>query len=131
MVVGICEIDISSLQQVQGAKGHAVRGEHWDGDEIWAWSPAGKLGGSAPEHIEGWDVNTADASFEEGVEHLTLEDEDDDADEGGVSLSQSNEQQTRLEPRNEFVEGEDASPYEVVAEEKELSTKGRLLYLRA
>ena len=128
-VVGICEIDISSLQQVQGAKGHAVRGEHWDGDEIWAWSPAGKLGGSAPEHIEGWHVNTVDARSEEGVEHLTLEDEEDDADEGGVSLSQGNELQTRLEPRNEFVEGEDASPHELMAEEeKELSTKGRLLY---
>ena len=132
MVVGICEIDVSSLQQVQGAKGHAVRGEHWDGDEIWAWSPAGKLGGSAPEHIEGWNVDSADTSFKEGVEHLTLEEDDDDADDGGVPLSQEPEQHTRLEPRNEFVEGEDASPYEVMAEEeKELSTKGRLPYQQA
>ena len=132
MLVGICEIDIASLQQVQGAKGHAVRGEHWDGDEIWAWSPAGKPGGRAPENIEGWDVDSTDASLREGVEHLITEDEEDeDVEEGGVSLSQEPKQQTRLEPRNEFVEGEDASPFEVVEEEgKELSTKGRKSYQR-
>ncbi|CAD6586481.1 MAG: hypothetical protein ASARMPRED_002552 [Alectoria sarmentosa] len=113
IVVGICEIDIASLQQVQGAKGHAVRGEHWDGDEIWAWSPAGKLGGSAPEHIEGWDVNTTDASLWEGPEHLATGDEDDDAEEGGVSLIQEPEQNKKLEGRNEFVKGEDARPYEI------------------
>lgn len=127
MVVGICEIDVACLQQVQGAKGHAVRGEHWDGDEIWAWSPAGKPGRSAPEHIEGWDVDTVDTSLREDVEQLTIEDDDDDAEEGGVSLSQEAEQHTRLEPRNEFVEGEDARPYELAGEEdKELSPKGTM-----
>lgn len=127
MVVGICEIDVASLQQVQGAKGHAVRGEHWDGDEIWAWSPAGKPGGSAPEHIEGWEVDADDTSLREGVEHLAVEEEDDDAEEGGVSLSQGSEQHPRPELRNGFVEGEDAEPYErVEEEEKELSTKGKL-----
>ena len=132
MVVGICEIDIASLQQVQGAKGHAVRGEHWDGDELWAWSSAGKPGGSAPEHIEGWDVDATDANLREEVEHLTTEEDDDDAEEGGVSLSQWREQHTRLEPRNEFVEGESTEPYEVVGEqEKELSTKGRISHQRA
>ena len=127
MVVGICEIDVASLQQVQGAKGHAVRGEHWDGDEIWAWSPAGKSGGNAPENIEGWDVDAADASLREGVEHLTVEEEDDGAEEGGVSLNQEPESHVRLEPRNDFVKGEDAEPYErAEEEEKELSTKGKL-----
>lgn len=127
MVVGICEINVASLQQVQGAKGHAVRGEHWDGDEIWAWSSAGKPGGRTPEHIEGWDVDTTDASLRESVEHLTIEEDDDDAG-GGVPLSQEPEQHTRLEPRNEFVEGEDAMSYEVVGEEdKDLSTKGMML----
>lgn len=126
IVVGICEIDVASLQQVQGAKGHAVRGEHWVGDEIWAWNPAGKPGGSAPEHIEGWDADNTDANLREGVEHTTIED-DDDTEEGGVLLSQEHEPHTRLEPRNDFVEGEDARPYEVVEQEqRELSTKGMI-----
>ena len=134
MVVGICEIDVASLQQVQGAKGHAVRGEHWDGDEIWAWSPVGKPGGSAPEQIEGWAVDVPDLSLRDGLEPLTIDDDDDDdAEEGGVSLSQEPEQHTRLEPRNEFVEGENAISYEVVEEEeeKELSIKGRSPHQRA
>ena len=135
MVVGICEIDVASLQQVQGAKGHAVRGEHWDGDEIWAWSPAGKPGGSAPEQIEGWDVDAPDSSLRDGLEPLTIDDDDDDdAEEGGVSLNQEPEQHTRLEPRNEFVEGENAIPYKAVEEEeeeKELSIKGRSPHQRA
>ena len=130
MVVGICEIDVASLQQVQGSKGHAIRGEHWDGDEIWAWNPAGKPGRSAPEHIEGWDIDTTDASLRKGVEHLTVEEEDDDdTEEGGVSLGQEPEKDTQKEPRNEFVEGEDAQVN--VEEEKELSTKGSIPQLRA
>ena len=132
MVVGICEIDVASLQQVQGAKGYAVRGEHWDGDEIWAWSSTGKPGGSAPEHIEGWDVDAIDASLKEGVDNLTVEDDEDDAEEGGVSLSQETEQKIKLEPHNEFVEGENAEPYEAIGEEeKELSTKGRQQHQQA
>ena len=126
MVVGICEIDVASLQQVQGAKGHAVRGEHWTGDEIWAWSQAGKSGGSAPEHIEGWDVDTTDASLKKGVEHMVVEDDDYDTEEGGVLLGQESEQHTQIEPRNEFVEGED--PDIIEEEERELSTKGNIPY---
>ena len=127
IVVGTCEIDIASLQQVQGSKGHAVRGEHWDGDELWAWSSAGKPGRSAPEHIEGWDADTTNASFREGVEHMAIEDDDDDTEEGGVSLNQEAEQRTVFEPRNEYVEGEEARPYEADRDEdKELSTKGRM-----
>ena len=124
MVVGTCEIDVASLQQVQGAKGHAVRGEQWTGDEIWAWSQAGKLGGSAPEHIEGWDVDTTDASLRKGVEHMVIEDDDDDSEEGGVPLGQEPEPNKHIEPRNEFVEGED--PDVIGQEEKELSTKGNM-----
>ena len=134
MVVGICEIDIASLQEVRGARGHAVRGEHWDGDELWAWSPAGKPGVSAPEHIEGWDVNNTDASLREGVGHLTIDDDDDDddAEEGGVSLNQEPEQHTKVETPNEFVQGEDTRPCDVVeGEDKELSTKGTMTSQRA
>ena len=86
--VGVCELDISALGSVQGAKGHAVKGVHWDGDEIWAWSQSGIGGREAPENIDGWDVASATESVNNGMGNLNLdEDEDEDIlDEGGVSL---------------------------------------------
>ena len=124
IVVGICEIDVAALKQVQGAKGHAVRGEHWDGDEIWAWSSGGKPGRHAPEEIVGWDVSESDGALREGVEHLVMDDHEDDTEEGGVQLEKETED-GKFEPRNEYVEGENAEPYEKVGlEDKELATKG-------
>ena len=129
VVVGICEIDVASLNQVQGAKGHAVRGEHWDGDEIWAWSSGGKPGGGAPESIDGWDVDDNNASLQEGVEHLTLDDQEEDGEEGGVSLAEDSILVAKFEPHNKYVEGEDAKPYEEVEMGgRELSTKGVLVH---
>ena len=120
LVVGVCEIDVASLTQVHGMKGHAVRSEHWDGDELWAWSSSGKPGGTAPEHMEGWNVEEGNSGRRQGVESLTIEDNDEEDEVGGVSLDSKPESQ---QPRNEYVEGEDAEPFERV-EEKELSTKG-------
>ena len=129
VVVGICEIDVASLKQVQGAKGHAVRGEHWEGDEIWAWSSGGKPGGAAPENIDGWDVDDNNANLQEGVEHLTIDDEGEDGEEGGVSLAESSDQATKFEPHDKYVEGEDAQPYEEgEIGGKDLSTKGVLFH---
>ena len=125
MVVGVCEIDVSKLQEVQGAKGHAVRGEHWDGDEIWAWSSGGKPGASAPDEIVGWDTDKAHADLSEEVEYLAVDDQEEDADEGGVPLENTADDKQKIHTRNEHVEGEDAQSYEKPAEnEKELSTKG-------
>ncbi|KAL6720081.1 hypothetical protein ACLMJK_002002 [Lecanora helva] len=125
MVVGICEIDVASLNQVQGAKGHAVRSEHWDGDELWAWSPAGKLGGAAPENIDGWDVGDNTAALQAGMEHLNVdEQEQEDGEEGGVLLPEDIETIKNFKPQNHYVEGESAEACEEVdVEEKELSTK--------
>ena len=126
MVIGVCEIDVANLKQVQGAKGHAIRGEHWNGDEIWAWSPGGKPGGSAPENIEGWDVDDVDATLQEGVKDLLVDDPDDDGEDGGVALGHSGHGIVNLQPHNEHVEGEDIEPFENVGrEEKELSTQGK------
>jgi translation initiation factor 2D len=36
--LGVCEIDVSALGNVQGVKGKAVDGIHWAGDEIWSWT---------------------------------------------------------------------------------------------
>ena len=123
MVVGICEIDVADLQDVRGAKGHAVRGSHWAGDEVWAWSLSGKPGGDAPEHIEGWAID--ELSIDEGARHLSLDDGEDDST-GGVSLNVNNDQKSQGEPHNQYVEGEEAEAYDQVnVEEKELSTKGK------
>jgi len=123
--VGTCEIDVASLQQVQGAKGHAVRGQHWAGDEIWAWSPLGKAGEVSPEQIDGWDASKDSGSITSGVEHLAVEDLED-SETGGVSLNTTEGTQP-YEPRNKHVEGEDAEPFETIdVPEKELSTKGML-----
>ena len=129
MVVGICEIDIASLQSVQGAKGHAVKGQHWAGDEIWAWSPSGKSGRDAPDQIDGWDVD--EGAISAGARKISLDDDDDDDEDdsaGGVALDVSEERQSQSEPHNQHVEGEEAEPYERVdVEEKELTTKGKIL----
>ena len=125
MVVGVCEIDVSKLQEVRGAKGHAVRGEHWDGDEIWAWSSSGKPGASPPDEIEGWDIDGSHAELREGVEDLAIDDHEEDPDEGGVPIEKEVEVPQKLESYNEYVEGEDPQSYGKEAEdEKPLSTKG-------
>ncbi|KIX94130.1 uncharacterized protein Z520_10156 [Fonsecaea multimorphosa CBS 102226] len=89
--VGTCKIDISSLGKVQGAKGAAVEGVHWEGDEIWSWSQFGSGGRAAPETIDGWDFPSGD--IQDGVERLDLEESDEDEDdvqeEGGVTLDAS------------------------------------------
>ncbi|KAL1969350.1 hypothetical protein VTN77DRAFT_9543 [Rasamsonia byssochlamydoides] len=103
--VGVCEIDVAGLGEVQGAKGHAVRGVHWEGDELWAWSSSSRPGQPSPEFLEGWDQEVND--IEEGVDELTLEEKQREEkldEQGGVSLSESPEQQPEsvpIEPEKE------------------------------
>jgi translation initiation factor 2D len=99
--VGICEIDVGALGSVQGAKGHAVKGVHWDGDEIWAWSQTGIGGRQVPEAIAGWDEESSTSQVEEGIGGLELEEEDDAQEEGGVSLGEPSKP-----THNDHVEGE-------------------------
>ncbi|KAF7509125.1 hypothetical protein GJ744_008352 [Endocarpon pusillum] len=87
--VGVCEIDISALEQVQGAKGHAVKGVHWEGDELWAWSHGGIGGKQAAEKIDGWDDWSNVVSLSKGVKSMALEEDDADGQEGGVSLEET------------------------------------------
>ena len=128
MVVGVCIIDVAALQQVQGIKGHAVRGDHWDGDEIWAWSHGGKSGGVAPDHIDGWDAKTAE-QLNQGVDNLSLESPEDDG-EGGVLLTSDANQQPTKGHYNGLVAGEEGRPYEEVSiNDRDLSTKGSLVII--
>ncbi|KAF2271911.1 uncharacterized protein EI97DRAFT_427338 [Westerdykella ornata] len=83
MAVGTCEIDVASLQEVRGAKGHAVQTFHWSGDELWAWGPSGKPGLEPPDHLEGWaDDKAGDADLAAPMDRLDLEGGHD----GGVAL---------------------------------------------
>ena len=82
LFVGICEIDVSALGEVQGTKGHAVRGLHWEGDELWAWSSASLPGRPAPEYLEGWDEDET-----EGVEEVEEQMEDLGIADDGVTTT--------------------------------------------
>lgn len=106
LFVGICEIDVSALGEVQGAKGSAVRGLHWEGDELWAWSSSSRPGRAAPEYLEGWDEDETE-ELEDGVEALTVE------ETGGAEDIEET-------PRDEPFLAEEASP-----EEPEPTTKGK------
>lgn len=89
--VGTCKIDVSSLGKVQGAKGAAVEGVHWEGDEIWGWSQTGLGGRPSPQRIEGWEGTAED--LRGAVQNLALEDDDDDdletSEQGGVAIAPS------------------------------------------
>ncbi|TKA81752.1 hypothetical protein B0A55_01141 [Friedmanniomyces simplex] len=87
VAVGVCEIDVSALQKVQGVRGHAVETLHWAGDELWSYSTSDRPGRQAPEEIEGWRRGFEERELAEKVGETRLEDEDD---EGGVRLDQVN-----------------------------------------
>ncbi|KAL8733065.1 MAG: hypothetical protein Q9181_003720 [Wetmoreana brouardii] len=124
VVVGTCEIDVSSLQEVKGAKGHAVRGEHWEGDEIWAWSQGGATGRKAPEEVEGWDSDDGETGLEDRMGHVTLDSSEDEHGCGGVSVEPAATESENDRRRTDFVVGEDGKPYEEVdADQREFSTK--------
>lgn len=76
LFVGICEIDVSELGEVQGTKGHAIRGLHWQGDDLWAWSSSSRPGRPAPEYLEGWDEDEVEEA-EEGIAGMTLDENAD------------------------------------------------------
>lgn len=121
-VVGECDINVSSLRQVQGAKGRAVRGHHWEGDEIWAWSQGGKPGGEAPDTIDGWDLEAESQELNEVIDDLSIGDQDD---EGGVLLDSQVNEPPKGTSRNEFLDGGAASAEELKeAPEKEMTAKG-------
>lgn len=126
-VVGFCEIDVASLGEVHGVKGHAVKGFHWEGDEIWSWGQGGKSGEIGPKEIEGWDINGENEKLRKEIDSLSLNDSEDGADNGGVPTDSVAKNEDLEASRNEFVEGESLAPVgETKAESKTLSTKGEI-----
>ncbi|KAL8898312.1 MAG: hypothetical protein Q9207_006771 [Kuettlingeria erythrocarpa] len=124
MVVGTCQIDVAALQEVTGAKGRAVRGEHWHGDEIWAWSTSGGTGRPAPVDLPEWDSSIEENSLENKLDEVAIEDSDDEQGQGGVSVHQEPVNDAKVTPQNDFVEGEDGKPYEDIGvDQKEFSTQ--------
>lgn len=125
-VIGVCEIDVSSLQQVQGAKGHAVRGYHWDGDEIWGWGQSGRLGSDAPNLIEGWDPPDEVNSLSDGLGVFSMAEHESELKEDGVSQIKKNPKISVESSYNEYVDGVDATlDQETNVKETELSQKGK------
>ena len=103
VVVGTCAIDVSSLQQTHGVKGHAVQTLHWAGDELWDWSTTGKPGTVIPEELEAWNGN-GDNALGRDVNDVHFEDDEID---GGVALQEANGTHDTRKDRNEFGLGED------------------------
>ncbi|KAJ5561832.1 Translation initiation factor SUI1 [Penicillium sp. DV-2018c] len=101
LFVGVCEIDVSALGEVQGTKGHAVRGLHWEGDELWAWSSASRPGRPAPEYLQGWDEDESE-EIAEGMEELQIEEDEAASAEAGDTSDQP--------PAGEEAEGEEEPP---------------------
>ena len=84
VAVGWCEIDVSALGKVQGAKGHAVRNMHWVGDEAWSYGATGRAGQDAPREIETWTKALYSRGLSDEMDSLDLDTKDD----GGVSLDE-------------------------------------------
>ena len=84
VAVGVCKIDVASLEKVQGAKGHAVENVHWAGDELWSYSTSSRPGQQPPEEIEGWAKVLEARGLTEKVGDMTIEDGDE---EGGVPIA--------------------------------------------
>ncbi|KAF2755266.1 RNA binding protein-like protein Ligatin/Tma64 [Pseudovirgaria hyperparasitica] len=113
LAVGRCEIDVSALEKVQGARGHAVENIHWAGDELWSWSNASKPGSQPPDSLQGWlDDDDEAADIATKTEQLDLA----DGANGGVSLH-SGEEVAGAQDRTDIKDA-----FESV-EDKPLSTK--------
>lgn len=124
LMVGVCDVDVSALGRVQGAKGHAVQNIHWAGDELWSWNTiAGNGGREAPSELKGWfedeDKDAVD-NLRTQTAALNLQDEEDLTD-GGVPLTGSVNGGDELE-------GEDSTYGEMSTKEIDDAFKNAFLF---
>lgn len=87
--VGTCEIDVCSLEKVQGVKGLAVENMHWAGDELWSFSLKSNPGQNPPEEIAGWAKVLGERGLEDKIDALALDEDQDDS--GGVPVGQKHQ----------------------------------------
>jgi translation initiation factor 2D len=88
LVIGCCEIDVSTLGQVQGARGHAVQTVSWFGDELWAWSSTGKPGRDAPDTLDGWLEDQNIEGITQNTKQLDIQ--GDDLQDSSTLLAEEN-----------------------------------------
>ena len=116
LFVGVCEIDVAGLGDVQGTKGHAIRGVHWQGDELWTWSSSSRPGQQPPEYLEGWDIGGEEpgedeeedvAAVQEGVGEMELEVKDNGQaeDDGDEPLGELPETQSGIAEKEPTTKG--------------------------
>jgi translation initiation factor 2D len=110
MAIGVCEIDVSALQKVQGAKGHAVENMHWVGDELFNFSTSGKSGQQPPEELPEWSQVLAASEMVNQTESIDLHEADES---GGVAL-----QHETSSPSDGRGSSEIAEPSTAAAEDK-------------
>ncbi|KAF2861260.1 hypothetical protein K470DRAFT_270105 [Piedraia hortae CBS 480.64] len=113
LAVGVCIVDVSALDEVQGIRGRAVENMHWYGDELWDWSPNGRAGQIPPE--EGWRQGTVKVASEaDGVEQdanasgeIDRGASDEDNEDGGVVVPEKPMTQQAIDNafRNAFLYG--------------------------
>jgi translation initiation factor 2D len=104
LVVGVCEIDVSSLQSVVGAKGHAVRTVTWYGDELWGWGASGRAGTEPPDSIEAWLADEVDGTVA-GVEQLDLNEGDKTGQAGEEATDSPDEDEEEGDQKNWTTQG--------------------------
>lgn len=91
--VGSCEVDVSQLgDDYRAQKGVAVKGLHWEGDEMWNWATVAGAGGRAgPTSLDGW--RGLAAGVVNGMANMTMGVADENPEEdGGVALQGHAEQ---------------------------------------
>lgn len=108
MAVGTCEIDVCSLDKVQGIKGHAVENLHWSGDELWSFSLKSIPGQNPPGEIEGWAKVLEERGLVESTGTLKLEEDHDE--NGGVSVGDKQQADVNVEAEHEGEVVESARP---------------------
>lgn len=123
--LGVCEIDVFALGNVQGLKGKAVDGVHWAGDEVWSWSSSSAVSGGRdePEVLKGWVHELADE-----LGNLDIDDDEDAQEDGGVSLEHTVDSSSRSGDVEKYEEEANHETHEPTTQEIDVAFQQAFLY---